>query len=116
MASILNSPSAWMNAQQPQAAQNILASQQATPAVQPVQNQQMNPLDAANKLVQQIMGSQDPNQAFAQMLQTNPQAQQIMALINQYGNGDPKAGMMNYAASLGQQAVAQNIAHGFGLV
>lgn len=76
----------------------------------------MNPLDAAIKLIQQIIGSPDPNQAFAQMLQSNPQAQQTMALINQYGNGDPKAGMMNYAASLGQQAAAQNIARSFGLV
>lgn len=116
MASILNSPSAWQSTQvQSQSGQNILA-QQATPGAQPAQNQQMNPLDAANKLVQQIMGSQDPNQAFTQMLQANPQAQQVMALINQYGNGDPKAGLMNYAASLGQQAVAQQVAHNFGLV
>ena len=86
------------------------------PTNQPYQQPQANPLEAANALVSQILGSPDANAAFNQMVNGSPEAQKIMAWISQYGNGDPKAGMMNYAASIGQQEMAKRAAQMFGLM
>lgn len=49
------------------------------------------------------------------MVGNSPEAQSAMNLINQYGNGDPKAAFMNYAASQGKQAMAQQIMQRMGL-
>jgi len=38
-----------------------------------------------------------------------------MNLIQQYGNGDPKAAFMNYAAQQGKNAIAQQIMQRLGL-
>ena len=52
---------------------------------------------------------------FNQMLASNKDAQNAMNLINQYGNGDPKAAFMNYMNSMGKQSIGQQIMQRFGL-
>ena len=52
---------------------------------------------------------------FNQILAENQDAQNAMNLINQYGNGDPKAAFMNYAAQTGKSALAQQILQKLGL-
>lgn len=49
------------------------------------------------------------------MLSSNPDAQNAMNLINQYGNGDPKAAFFNYMNSQGKQALGQQLMQQFGL-
>lgn len=61
------------------------------------------------------MGSINPQQAFNNMLAGNKDAQNAMNLINQYGNGDPKAAFMNYMNSMGKQTLGQQIMQKFGL-
>ena len=68
-----------------------------------------------SNLINQILGSANPQQMFNQMLSTNKDAQNAMNLINQYGNGDPKAAFMNYMNSQGKQAVGQQIMQKLGL-
>lgn len=118
MPSILNAPE-WLRMQQsnpmqaptPTPAYSVNQAPQATP----VAAQGSDPFESAKKLAQQILGSQDATQAFNQMLASSPEAQKAMELINQYGNGDPKAALTNYAAAQGQQAVAQQIIQRMGL-
>lgn len=76
-----------------------------------------NPTEAttANSMVNQILQSANPQQMFSQMLASNPNAKNAMDLINQYGNGDPKAAFMNYMSAQGKQAVGQAIMQRFGL-
>lgn len=76
---------------------------------------QPDPVAQANILVQQIMGSQNPTETFKQFIGSNPEAQNAVNLINQYGNGDPKTAFMNYAAAIGNQALAQQIMQRMGL-
>lgn len=76
---------------------------------------QSDPVAAANALVNQVMGSSDKNAAFNQILSASPEAQQVMQWIQQYGNGDPKAGMLNWAAANGRSALAQELIQKFGL-
>lgn len=76
---------------------------------------QQDPATAVNSLVGQIMGSKDPNQTFNQMVSNIDGGQNALNLIKQYGNGDPKAAFMNYAAQQGQQMLAQQIMQGLGL-
>lgn len=61
------------------------------------------------------MGSINPQQAFNQLLSSNKDAQNAMNLINQYGNGDPKAAFMNYMNSQGKQVIGQQIMQKLGL-
>lgn len=61
------------------------------------------------------MGAVNPQQAFNQILSSNKDAQNAMNLINQYGNGDPKAAFMNYMNSQGKQAIGQQIMTKLGL-
>ena len=61
------------------------------------------------------MGSVNPEQAFSSILATNPDAKRAMDLINQYGNGDPKAAFMNYMSAQGKQAIGNDIIKRFGL-
>lgn len=49
------------------------------------------------------------------MLSQNKDAQKAMDIINQYGNGDPKAAFMNYAAAQGKQSIGQGIMQRLGL-
>ena len=78
----------------------------------PVEDQTIN---QANKLVNQIMGSANPQAMFNQMLSSNPDAQNAMNLINQYGNGDPKAAFFNYMNAQSKQALGQQLIQRFGL-
>lgn len=61
------------------------------------------------------MGSQNPAQAFQQMVGQSPEAQSAMKIVQQFGNGDPKTAFMNYAASQGKQVAAQQIMQQLGL-
>ncbi len=85
------------------------------PQSNPQQGSQADPVAAANALVQQILGADDKNAAFNQILASSPEAQQVMTLINQYGNGDPKTGLLNWAAAQGRTAAAQQLIQRFGL-
>ena len=124
MPSILNAPE-WLRAQQVPQQSNPFPMQPPTqmpvysanpgPQATPVAAQGSDPFESAKKLAQQILGSQDATQAFNQMLASSPEAQKAMELINQYGNGDPKAALANYAAAQGQQAAAQQIIQRMGL-
>lgn len=78
-------------------------------------NPQYDPVASAQLLVQQIMGSNDRNAAFQQIIASSPEAQQAMNLIMQYGNGDPKAAMINMAAAQGRTAFADQVIQKFGL-
>jgi len=80
--------------------------------IQDIPNPQMGQL---NNLVNQIMGSINPQQAFSNLLATNKDAKNAMDLINQYGNGDPKTAFMNYMNSQGKQALGQQLMQRFGL-
>ena len=80
---------------------------------QPTETQ--NPVTIVNNIANQIMSSADPQQAFNQVLNSSPDAKNAMDLINQYGNGDPKAAFMNYAAATGKQSFAQAILQKMGL-
>lgn len=55
------------------------------------------------------MNSVDPKQTFNQMVNNIEGGQNAMDLIKQYGNGDPKAAFMNYAAQMGKNNLAQQI-------
>ena len=55
------------------------------------------------------MGSANPTQTFNQMVSNIQGGQDVMNLIKQYGNGDPKTAFMNYAAQQGKSALAQQI-------
>ena len=61
------------------------------------------------------MGSANPQAMFNQVLSTNPDAQNAMNLINQYGNGDPKAAFFNYMNAQGKQTLGQTLIQRFGL-
>ena len=61
------------------------------------------------------MNSGNPQGMFQQLLSENKDAQEAMNLINQYGNGDPKAAFMNYASQQGKGALAQQIMQKLGL-
>ena len=77
--------------------------------------QQQDPMAAVNNLVDQIMSSANPNQTFSQMVSQIDGGQNAMNLIQQYGNGDPKAAFMNYAAAQGKSTLAQQILQRMGL-
>ena len=49
------------------------------------------------------------------MLSNNKDAQNAMNLINQYGNGDPRAAFLNYMNAQGKQALGQQLMQRFGL-
>lgn len=61
------------------------------------------------------MGAANPQEMFNNILASNQDAKNAMNLINQYGNGDPKAAFMNYMQSQGKQAIGQQIMQKFGL-
>lgn len=79
------------------------------------ENTKQDPVSIAKTMANQIMSSVNPQQAFNQVLSASPDAKNAMDLINQYGNGDPKAAFMNYAAATGKQDIAQQIQQKLGL-
>ena len=79
------------------------------------QTETQDPKGIINSLINQIMSSVDPQQAFNQVLSSSPDAKNAMDLINQYGNGDPKVAFMNYAAATGKQSLGQQIMQKLGL-
>ena len=83
--------------------------QQGTPTAQ------QNPVTVINNIIGQILNSANPKQAFDQVLNSSSEAKNAMNLINQYGNGDPKAAFMNYMASTGKQSLGQQIMQKLGL-
>lgn len=80
-----------------------------------MQTQTQNPVGIVNNLIDQILHSVDPQQAFNQVLNASPDAKSAMDLINQYGNGDPKAAFMNYMSATGKQNIGQQIMQKLGL-
>ena len=74
-----------------------------------------NPTGIVNNLINQIMSSVNPQEAFNQVLSASPDAKNAMNLINQYGNGDPKTAFMNYMAATGKQSLGQSILQKLGL-
>lgn len=80
-----------------------------------MQTQTQNPVGIVNNLIDQILHSVDPQQAFNQVLNASPDAKNAMDLINQYGNGDPKAAFMNYMSATGKQNIGQQIMQKLGL-
>lgn len=49
------------------------------------------------------------------MVAGNKDAQNAMNIINQYGNGDPKAAFLNYASQMGKDSLAKSIMSRLGL-
>jgi len=80
-----------------------------------VPTETQDPMAALNSLVGQIMNSADPKQTFNQVVSNIDGGQNALNLIQQYGNGDPKAAFMNYAAQQGKSAMAQQIMQTMGL-
>lgn len=78
-------------------------------------NNQMPQRQEIDGFVSQIMNTPNPQQTFSQIVSSSPDAQNVMNLIRQYGNGDPKTAFMNYAAAQGKQALAQQIMQSWGL-
>ena len=74
-----------------------------------------NPVASINNIIGQILNSVNPQQTFNQMLASSEEAKNAMNLINQYGNGDPKAAFINYAASTGRQSLGEQIKQKLGL-
>lgn len=66
-------------------------------------------------MAEQIMSSMDPQQTFNNILQQNPSAKKAMDMINEYGNGDPKAAFMNYMNASSKQAIGHQIMQKLGL-
>ena len=79
------------------------------------ENTKQDPVSIVKTMANQIMSSVNPQQAFNQVLSASPDAKNAMDLINKYGNGDPKAAFMNYAAATGKQDIAQQILQKLGL-
>ena len=79
------------------------------------EQQQQNPVEIVNNLINQILNSVDPQQTFNQVLSSNKDAQNAMNLINQYGNGNPRTAFMNYMNSTGKQSLGQQIMQKMGL-
>lgn len=61
------------------------------------------------------MSSVNPQAMFDNLLSQNPDAKKAMDLINQYGNGDPKAAFTNYMNQAGKQLEGNAIMKQFGL-
>lgn len=53
----------------------------------------------SNNLIDMLSKADNPQQLISNLIQNNPQ---ITTLINQYGNGDPKAAFYEYARRNGQ--------------
>lgn len=75
----------------------------------------MDTTNPVNNIINQIMGAANPQQMFQQMVSSNPDAQSALNIVNQYGNGDPKAAFMNYMNQQGKQVIGQQIMQKFGL-
>ena len=78
-------------------------------------NQQLPPKQTIEGVIQQILNSQDSIQEFSKIVNSSPEAQNVMNIVKQYGNGDFRAGFMNYASAMGKQALAQQILQDWGL-
>ncbi len=92
-----------------------MASILSNNSFQQMPNAQADPATTVNNLVNQIMSSTDPRQAFNQVVNNIDGGANVMNLIQQYGNGDPRAAFMNYAAQQGKNVMAQQIMQRLGL-
>ena len=66
-------------------------------------------------MANRILGSVNPQEEFSKVVNGNADAKKAMDICNQYGNGDPKAAFMNYAAQNGKNALAKTIMSRLGL-
>ena len=78
---------------------------------QPIQN----PVGTVNSIISRILGSDNPNETFQQLINSNPMLKSKIDEMNQYGNGDPKTAFINYMNAKSKQGLAQNIMQLFGL-
>ena len=62
-----------------------------------------------SKVINQILGSVNPQETFNQLLANNQEAKTAMDNINRYGNGDPKQAFINMMAQNGKQSLGQEI-------
>ena len=76
---------------------------------------QQDPVVSIKNIANQILNSANPQQAFQQVLDSSSEARNAMDLVNQYGNGDPKAAFQNYAVATGKQNLGQKILQMLGL-
>ena len=78
------------------------------------QNEQQakDPFAIAKDIASQIMSSPNPQEAFNQMVNSNPALKNGMDMINQYGNGNPRTAFMNYMSSAGKQSLGSQIMEG----
>ena len=60
-------------------------------------------------MINQILGSVNPQETFNQLLANNQEAKTAMDNINRYGNGDPKQAFINMMAQNGKQSLGQEI-------
>ena len=67
---------------------------------------------SVKNVIDQILGSPNPQAVFNQILEQYPAAKNAMQLINQYGNGDPQKAFMAYSAQ-GRQSLGQSIITNF---
>ena len=100
-------------------ASTIFSNLSPTPEQQPNQPQ-VNPGNSTisgmvNNLVGQITNSLNPQQTFNDLVSRNPNYKNGLDIINQYGNGDPKAAFFNYAQSMGKADLAKQILSNLGL-
>lgn len=72
-------------------------------------------ISGLKNLANQVLSSANPQASFNQMIESNPNGKAAMSIVQEYGNGDPKAAFMNYAASQGKQALASQILAKLGL-
>lgn len=68
-----------------------------------------------NSLTDQILKSANPQATFNKLVSQNPNLKSGIDIINQYGNGDPRAAFFNYAKSVGKDAIASKILSNLGL-
>lgn len=61
------------------------------------------------------MGSVNPQETFNNIVNNNQNLKNSYDLMNQYGNGDPKAAFMNYAQQKGKTMLATKIMERLGL-
>ena len=66
-------------------------------------------------IANKILGSVNPQETFNKLISGNKDAQNALNICNQYGNGDPKAAFLNYAAQNGKDAAAKAIMQRLGL-
>ena len=83
------------------------------PLPTPTEQATNDPATAVQNVINQILGSSNPQAVFQQVLNAIPNGQQLYAEMNKYGNGNPQTAFMNYASQMSKQSLAQQIKQNF---